>query len=138
MPVFAMDISKKNQQDSNAAANPNSVEAVPRITITDEMFVGWNSPPNEQPNEQPNEKKGPKGVPRLSHKKSKTGCQRCRARRVKVTLLSLVILDFRYQKTPPPLLALSVLPTLLWPTLVPCPNGRICIFKWILDIIFLS
>lgn len=27
-----------------------------------------------------------KGVPRLSHKKSRTGCQRCRARRVKVRL----------------------------------------------------
>jgi hypothetical protein len=48
--------------------------------ITDDMFVGWNLPPNE-----PNEKKGAKGVPRLAHKKSKTGCQRCRARRVKVT-----------------------------------------------------
>lgn len=78
-----MDISNKNQQkDSKDAVDPTSIaEAAARITITDDMFVGWTPPP---PNDQPNEKKGPKGLPRLSHKKSKTGCQRCRARRVKV------------------------------------------------------
>jgi hypothetical protein len=88
-----MDISNKNQQkDSRDAADSTSSAeaATARITI-DDMFVGWTPPP---PNDQPNEKKGPKGLPRLSHKKSKTGCQRCRARRVKaskILLLSLVI-----------------------------------------------
>ena len=36
-------------------------------------------PPLELP-----ERKGLKAAPRLHHKKSKTGCQQCRARRVKV------------------------------------------------------
>jgi hypothetical protein len=72
--VLDMNISIRSQQDPTEVAFWRSV---------DNMFVGRNPPPNEKPN--PNEKKGPKGVPRLSHKKSRTGCQRCRARRVKVT-----------------------------------------------------
>ncbi|KAG0646571.1 Sterol regulatory element-binding ECM22 [Hyphodiscus hymeniophilus] len=77
-----MDITKRDQQDSKDAGTDSTSAAevgVARIKITDDMFVGWSPPP---PNEQPNEKKI-KGIPRLSHKKSKTGCQRCRARRVK-------------------------------------------------------
>jgi hypothetical protein len=76
-----MDISNKEQQDSDAAAISNEAS---KLKVADnDMFVGWNPPPIE-----PNQKKN-KGVPRLSHKKSKTGCQRCRARRVKVPFPSL-------------------------------------------------
>ena len=83
-----MDISSRKQRDSDAAGSPDSAKEAARVTITDNMFVGWSLPNDQQ---QPNEKKGPKGVPRLSHKKSKTGCQRCRARRVKVPFPLLVI-----------------------------------------------
>lgn len=48
------------------------------LRLTDDKFVGW------MPEPETNETKVPRGIPRLLHKKSKTGCQRCRARRVKV------------------------------------------------------
>lgn len=38
------------------------------------------------------ERKGKKGAPRLYHKKSRKGCQRCRARRVKVRFASFLLL----------------------------------------------
>lgn len=37
-----------------------------------------------------------KGGPRLSHKKSRTGCQRCRARRVKAWLPSFLEQSLNY------------------------------------------
>lgn len=39
-----------------------------------------------------------RGIPRLSHKKSRTGCQRCRARRVKVRYKVLIIFWYCSQK----------------------------------------
>ena len=93
-----MDISPTKQED-HAEVKPGSAEVAFRPKMsTDDMFVGWNPP---QANE-PNEKKGTKGIPRLAHKKSKTGCQRCRARRVKVPRPFLVIPAVRYQEQPIP------------------------------------
>jgi hypothetical protein len=109
-----MNITMKNHQDSKDAADSTSraAAALSRIRITDDMFVGWQPPPpNEQPGG-PNEKKGPKGVPRLSHKKSKTGCQRCRARRVKVPPPFLTLVEYQNALTPS-----SLFSTLFWPKL---------------------
>jgi len=39
-----------------------------------------------------------KGVPRLAHRKSRTGCQRCRARRVKVCLSPTFLCAFALVK----------------------------------------
>lgn len=43
--------------------------------VMDTMFVGWVPGSQNEPR---------KTAPRLHHKKSRTGCQQCRARRVKV------------------------------------------------------
>ena len=75
-----MDTSTTKREDYDIVKPGSAEVAFHPKRSTDDMFVGWNPP---QTNE-PNEKKGAKGIPRLAHKKSKTGCQRCRARRVKV------------------------------------------------------
>lgn len=54
--------------------------------VMDTMFVGWVPGSQNEPR---------KTAPRLHHKKSRTGCQQCRARRVKVRWVCLVWSRFR-------------------------------------------
>ena len=58
-----------------SSSNSNNKEKGKQPEVMDTMFVGWVPGTQNEPR---------KTAPRLHHKKSRTGCQQCRARRVKV------------------------------------------------------
>jgi hypothetical protein len=67
-------IQKRSPDSEGTSLHPNAA--------VDEVFVGWVPPKNV---DETSTSKPAKGVPRLAHKKSRTGCQRCRQRRVKAS-----------------------------------------------------
>jgi hypothetical protein len=54
----------------------------PNTRVKSPIFVGWVPGSENVPK---------KAAPRLHHKKSRTGCQQCRARRVKVRLVKALM-----------------------------------------------
>lgn len=73
------DVRRKSESDApiTAAGPSSSKEKGKQPEVMDTMFVGWVPGTQNEPR---------KTAPRLHHKKSRTGCQQCRARRVKVRI----------------------------------------------------